>query len=76
MAKHTHYVKVTVETGNAGDDEPHQEVIIHQRTESSVDNTMFQQGLTRALTEFMIGLGDAANAQKSGKQKQAQADRR
>ena len=75
MSTHTHYVKLTMETGNIADDEPHQEVIINQRTESSADNTMLQQAVTQAMAALFLQLGTDAIEAKGGGRGQGQGTR-
>jgi len=55
---HTHYIKITVETGKIDDTEAHQEVTVLQRSDSSEATIRMQQAITRALTETFIGMGD------------------
>ena len=66
MSSHTHYAKITMESGNDGDTEPHQEIIVNQRFESSLDLIDFQQNITRGFVEMMIGYGDQAVVAKKG----------
>lgn len=64
MSTHTHYVKVTLEVGNASDSEAHQEVVLTQRTESAVQNMQIQQTIIKAVNDALVALGNAAAAEK------------